>query len=165
MPTIAVDLGCGARPKNPFNADIVYGIDVRDDLENKVVKADLVIDKIPFEDNFFDFVTAHDFIEHIPRLIYAPTRRLPFVELMNEAWRVLKPGGIFYSHTPAVPQLAAFWDPTHVNFITEHTFPMYFDDINIIARMYGFTGAFSIKSQHWMETHLVSTLIKTTPKF
>lgn len=160
MPTIAIDLGCGARPKNPFNADTVYGIDVRDDLENNVVKADLVIEKIPFEDNFFDYVTAHDFIEHIPRLIYCPNRRLPFIELMNEVWRVLKPGGTFYSHTPAVPQLAAFWDPTHVNFITEHTFPMYFDDTSQLAKMYGFKGAFLINSQVWNGPHLISTLTK-----
>ena len=101
------------------------------------------------------------FIEHIPRLLYAPTRRMPFVELMNEVWRVLKPGGIFYSYTPAVPQLAAFWDPTHVNFITEQTFPMYFDEKSLLAKMYGFNGAFIVQNQSWHGAHLASTLLKT----
>jgi SAM-dependent methyltransferase len=160
MQTKSLDLGCGSKPKNIFNADLVYGIDVRDDLELNVVKADLVVDKIPFEDNFFDFVTAHDFLEHIPRLIYTPTRRNSFIELMNEIWRVLKPNGKFFSFTPAFPHAAAFWDPTHVNFITEQTFPLYFDDTNMWARGYGFTGTFSIESQTWQGPHLISILVK-----
>jgi len=158
--TKSVDLGCGATPRNIFGAEIVYGIDVRDDLDKNIVKADLVLGKMPFEDNFFDFVTAHDFLENIPRLIYAPSRKLPFVDLMNEIWRVLKKGGKFYSSTPAFPHAAAFWDPTHVNFITEHTFPLYFDDVNIWAKNYGFNGAFKIQEQSWNGPHLVSILIK-----
>lgn len=161
MQTTSIDLGCGQKPKNIFNADVVYGIDVRDDLANNIVKADLVIENIPFPDNFFDFVTAHDFIEHIPRLIYAPQRRQPFIEIMNEIWRVLKPSGKFYSSTPAFPHAAAFWDPTHVNFITEHTFPFYFDDVNMWAKMYGFKGAFKMESQVWQGPHLISILEKT----
>jgi len=159
-PTISVDLGCGLNPKNIFNAQIVYGVDVRDDLDKNIVKADLVLGGMPFEDNFFDFVTAHDFLEHIPRLIYTPQRRLPFVELMNEIWRVLKTGGTFYSSTPAFPHAAAFWDPTHVNYITEQTFGMYFDDVNTWAKNYGFKGAFRIQEQSWNGPHLISILVK-----
>ena len=162
MHTKSLDLGCGANPKNIFNADSIYGIDVRNDLELNIVKADLVIEGIPFQDDFFDFVTAHDFLEHIPRLIYAPTRRNSFVELMNEIWRVLKPNGKFLSFTPAYPHAAAFWDPTHVNFITEQTFPLYFDDINIWAGGYGFKGSFKIESQSWQGSHLISILIKNS---
>jgi SAM-dependent methyltransferase len=160
--TISLDLGCGAQPRNIFGAETVYGIDVRDDLEKNVVRADLTVERIPFNDNFFDFVTAHDFIEHVPRLIYNPHRRLPFIELMNEIWRVLKVGGKLYSSTPAFPQASAFWDPTHVNFITEMTFPMYFDDKNRGAKQYGFVGAFRIVSQNWERFHLVSILEKVS---
>lgn len=157
---IALDLGCGLNPKNIFSADVVYGVDVREDLDRNVVKADLTTSPIPFESNYFDFVTAHDFIEHIPRLIYLPERRLPFVELMNEIWRVLKVDGLFYSFTPAFPSNAAFWDPTHVNIITEETYPLYFDHKNTWARMYGFYGAFQVESQIWQGPHLVSVLKK-----
>ena len=90
MKSKSLDLGCGANPRNPFNMQEVYGIDVRDDLDNNIRKADLVVESIPFENEMFDAVTAHDFLEHIPRLIYAPQRRYPFVELMNEICRVLK---------------------------------------------------------------------------
>ena len=38
-------------------------------------KPDLVVDPIPFPDDSFEYVTAYDFLEHIPRLIYTPTRR------------------------------------------------------------------------------------------
>lgn len=158
--TKSLDLGCGNRPKNIFNADITYGIDVRNDLENNIIRADLVIENIPFPDNFFNYITAHDFIEHIPRIIYCPERRNPFIELMNEIWRTLQIGGKFYSSTPAFPHAAAFWDPTHVNFITVETFPLYFDDTNNWAKGYGFKGKFKIVSQTWNGPHLNSVLEK-----
>ena len=158
--TKALDVGCGVSPKNPFNADEVYGIDVRDDLERNIYRADLVIEPMPFEDDMFDFVTAHDFIEHVPRLVYVPHRRNAFVELMNEVWRVLKIGGHFMSFTPAYPQPAAFRDPTHVNIITDETFPAYFDNVNRWATMYGFVGAFEVISQEWRGPHLLSILRK-----
>lgn len=150
----SLDMGCGDFPRNPFYADEVFGIDVRENLEGNVKCADLAIDRIPFDDDYFDYVTAHDFLEHIPRVIYTvcgasmrPERRNPFVELMNEVYRVLKPGGLFLSITPAYPHGVAFRDPTHVNFITEETFPMYFDNKNRWASIYGFNGAFHVSTQ------------------
>jgi SAM-dependent methyltransferase len=160
MKSISLDLGCGANPKNPFGADAVYGIDIREDIGNNIYKADLVLESIPFPDSHFDYVTAHDFIEHIPRVIYMPQRKNPFVDLMSEIWRVLKLDGKFYSHTPAFPHMAAFSDPTHVNIITENTYPMYFDDVHRWGATYGFRGAFKIESQRWDGVYLESILIK-----
>jgi SAM-dependent methyltransferase len=160
MQNISLDLGCGANPKNPFKAETVYGIDIREDIGNNIYKADLVLESIPFPDNYFDYVTAHDFIEHIPRVIYMPQRKNPFVDLMSEIWRVLKLNGKFYSHTPAFPHMAAFSDPTHVNIITENTFPMYFDDVHRWGSTYGFRGAFTIETQRWDGVHLESVLVK-----
>lgn len=158
--TKALDIGCGLKPKNPFNAVEVYGIDVRDDADANIVKADLVVDPIPFPDDAFDFVTAHDFLEHVPRLIYVPQRRNAFVEVMNEVWRVLKPGGHFMSFTPAYPHPEAFRDPTHVNIITDQTFTAYFDNVNRWAAAYGFKGSFVVVSQEWRGPHLMSILRK-----
>ena len=77
--------------------------------------------------NSVDVVTAFNFVEHVPRCLYTQhTTIFPFVNLMNEIHRVLKPGGFFYSHTPAFPSLEAFTDPTHLNIITEYTFKDYF---------------------------------------
>ncbi len=158
--TKSLDLGCGLRPKNPFNADEVFGIDVRDDIPANIRSADLAIEPIPFEDNLFDYVTAHDFIEHIPRVLYVPSRRNAFIELMNEIYRVLKVDGMFLSNTPAYPHAPAFQDPTHVNIITFETFPFYFDDVNRWAAIYGFKGAFKITFQEWRGAHLLTVMKK-----
>jgi predicted TPR repeat methyltransferase len=69
--TRTLDLGCGTNPQNPFRAEQIYGIDIRDNHSKNIKSADLTVDPIPFEDNSFDFITAFDIIEHIPKVIYA----------------------------------------------------------------------------------------------
>ena len=158
--TKSLDLGCGPNPKNPYNADEIYGVDVRADLDKRIHQADLCIEPIPFESNMFDCVTAFDFIEHIPRIIYAPHRRNAFIELMTEIYRVLKVGGVFLSYTPAFPHPSAFQDPTHVNIITDRTFDVYFCKPIRYASVYGFTGAFEMAKQSWQGEHLLTQIIK-----
>jgi SAM-dependent methyltransferase len=163
MTTRSLDLGCGRHPENPLNCDEVWGVDIRDNLGDRVKVADLAIEPIPFPRGFFDAVTAFDFIEHIPRLIYAPHRRFAFVELMNEICRVLKPNGAFVSHTPAYPAAAAFQDPTHVNFITEETFPQYFCGPQPKASMYGFNHRLDLVEQKWMNDQQTLLSFMRTP--
>jgi SAM-dependent methyltransferase len=158
--TSTLDLGCGLNPQNPFRAEQVYGIDIRDNPSKYIKCADLTVEPIPFEDNTFDFITAFDIIEHIPKVIYAPNRRFPFIELMNEVWRSLKPNGYFLSHTPVYPYSAIFGDPTHVSVVTHETFTGYFDDVSRNAQMYGFNGYFKVVSQHLIIPHMVSVLQK-----
>lgn len=140
-----LDIGCGAYPRNPFHQDTVFGVDLgfyESDVE--IRQANLAIEPIPFNDNFFDSVSAFDFLEHIPRqtLDYAAGQvRFPFIELMQEVWRVLKPGGQFYALTPAYPAAEAFQDPTHVNIITPVTHSYFCGDDPHAAR-YGFSGRF-----------------------
>lgn len=155
-----LDLGCGDVPRNPFHADELYGVDVRDNLAGNIRSADLVIEPIPFASESFDYLTAYDFIEHVPRIVYAPQRRHAFVEVMNEIHRVLKPGGLFLSHTPAYPHAVAFRDPTHVNIITDETFPFYFDDQVRWGAIYGFRGAFKLRHQEWRGPHLITVMQK-----
>jgi len=157
-----LDLGCGPAIKNPFGAEDTYGIDSREDLGQGVYRADLAVEGIPFPDNHFDFVTAFDFLEHVPRLTYAPDRRYCFIELMNEVYRVLKLDGLFLSFTPMFPHAQAFWDPTHVNIMTEHTLLAYF--VQNWARDYGWKGAFSLQSQRWVGPHLEVVLKKEVLK-
>jgi SAM-dependent methyltransferase len=150
--SISLDLGCGETIRNPYQALKVIGLDIQD--------ADLAIQPIPYKDNYFDYVTAYDFLEHIPRLLYVPQRRYPFVELMSEIYRVLNIGGKFLSSTPAFPHGAAFQDPTHVNIITPDTFYEYFDDQKTWAKMYGFKGAFHISNMRYHGPHLIAELMK-----
>ena len=70
-------------------------------------------------------------------------RRLPFIELMNEKYRALQIEGFFFSHKPTFPHAAAFVDPTYVDFLSEGTFPLYFDDGALNppwGGLYGFKG-------------------------
>jgi glycosyltransferase involved in cell wall biosynthesis len=158
--TKTLDLGCGDVPRNPFHADALFGVDVRSNLAGNIRSADLTVEPIPFDDDSFDYLTAYDFIEHIPRVVYAPHRRNAFIEVMNEVHRVLKPGGLFLSHTPAYPHPVAFRDPTHVNIITDETLPMYFDDQNRWASIYGFKGAFKVLRHEWRGPHIVAVMQK-----
>jgi SAM-dependent methyltransferase len=142
-----LDLGCGGVPRNPYQRDRLYGVDLAVAAPNEQFKAaNLALHPIPFADNFFDSVSAYDFLEHVPRIM--PTAdgrstRAPFIELMNEIWRVLQPGGLFYGQTPGYPHQAAFQDPTHVNFITHDTHH-YFARPQLTARMYGYIGDFEV---------------------
>jgi SAM-dependent methyltransferase len=158
----ALDLGCGSVPKNPFNAEIPQGIDIRESAENNIIVADLFAGHIPFPDDHFDFVTAFDFIEHIPRVLSSNGKtRFPFVELMSEISRVLKAEGLFFSATPAYPSKEAFQDPTHVNIITEDTFPTYFCGDSPYSNAYGFKGSFKLIAQEWENCWLLALMKKT----
>ena len=151
-----LDLGCGHKPKNPYEADHLYGIDVEkisplDIKEEKIIEiknADLSLGKIPYNSNYFDSVSAYDFLEHIPRVGQKIKNRkivsnYPFIDCMNEIYRVLKHGGKFYAVTPIYPNDSAFVDPTHVNIMTYKTYA-YFCLPSLGAVIYGFYGKFEI---------------------
>jgi SAM-dependent methyltransferase len=156
MPDRHLDLGCGAKPRNPYGRRQLCGVDIRvlpdkPDFDYRV--ANLVIDPIPFDEDYFGSVSAFDFIEHVPRILATADGRdtfFPFIRLMNEVWRVLAPGGRFYALTPSWPHAEAFVDPTHVNFITDRTHE-YFCGDDALARMYGFVGNFSVVSARWVQ--------------
>ena len=159
--TQSLDLGCGTTPRNPFQASISKGIDIDPRNQPNIMSCDLSIASIPLESCSCDFITAFDFIEHIPRVAIIDSHtRLPFINLMNEIHRVLKPGGLFFSQTPAYPCKEAFQDPTHVNIITEDTFPLYFCD-KAWAKMYGFQGSFELIAQEWCRPSLLTLIQKT----
>lgn len=167
----SLDLGCGFNPRNPFHASLCRGVDIRaaDSVDSDSMRrADLTVQQIPFPGASFDYVTAFDFLEHVPRVLWVGAEtRFCFIELMNEVYRVLKPQGIFLSLTPAVPSQATFSDPTHVNHITAATFPVYFSDyVNDFpaAVSYGFVGNFHCLSQGWIGGHLASLLRKDQDK-
>ncbi len=102
-----LDIGCGAFPRfllniKGFNAK--YGLDksVREDLysrflENNVFIATCDIEKntkMPFKDNYFNVITMLAVIEHIPK------DRI--LAVINEIYRILKPGGKYILTTPAL---------------------------------------------------------------
>lgn len=161
----SLDLGSGPEPKNPFLAREVYGVDIRSyDLNKNVKKCNIGTDKIPFKDEYFDVITAFDVLEHIPRVSSSDSgTNFPFVNAMNEAWRVLKINGLFYSETPCFPMKEAFQDPTHVNIMTEDTLRLYFAE-RAWARIYGFKGSFRLVKEGWKGSHYFCVLQKASQK-
>ena len=163
--TLSIDLGCGVQPSNPLRAAKVQGLDLFASPENNVLDCDLFLGVIPLQSESVDVVVARNFIEHVPRAALSDKTRFPFLELMNEIHRVLKPGGCFYSRTPAYPMQEAFQDPTHVNIITEATFPCYFCSELASggpwAATYGFKGDFTLLSQKWDYCWLMTLMQKT----
>lgn len=148
LPDCHLDLGCGEHPRNPYGRTRLYGVDIRApsgpvDYEHRV--ANLVLEPIPFEDSSLGSVSAFDYLEHVPRLFPDDKggTRFPFVQLMDEIWRVLAPGGRLYALTPAYPHPEAFVDPTHVNIITDESHT-YFCGESPLGRMYGFSGRFEV---------------------
>jgi SAM-dependent methyltransferase len=147
VPTRHLDLGCGPVPRNPYDRDELFGVDIAPSSDGRIRAANLAVQPIPFKDRFFDSVSAYDFLRYVPRVLGTADgqgTRFPFVELMNEVWRVLKPGGVFYAVTPVYPHPAVFQDPTHVNVLTTGTHE-YFTRPARMAAMYGFHGDFSVR--------------------
>ena len=152
--TSHLDIGCNSNPRNPFNAKKLYGVDIID-LETKDFnyhKCNLIYDALPFADSSFESISAFDFLQIIPRTAIVKNNGVfPFIHVMNEIYRVLKPGGIFYAITPGYPRNEAFVDPTSVNFITKKTHK-YFLSPKYKARMYGFQGKFKlVRKVKWIK--------------
>lgn len=157
----ALDIGCGLSPNNLFKTKAIFGIDIRDVSNNdKIFKSVMGFERFPFSDEYFDVITSFDVLEHIPRVNYSEnTLKFPFIFLMNEIYRVLKPNGIFFSSIPSFPFKQCFQDPTHVNLFSEDTIKLYFCE-DIWAKMYGFTGKFRILSEGWKGSHYWSLIMK-----
>jgi len=152
-----LDLGSGRNVRNPCGLPNVYGIDISafDSIpssSSRIVSADIT-KELPFPDHYFDSISAFDVLEHIPRWERHSTGKIvfPFVNLMTEIYRTLKPNGIFIAVTPAYPAPEAFQDPTHINILTEQTVD-YFIGQNPSAMTvgYGFQGNFSKLHHSWL---------------
>lgn len=114
-----------------------------------VYRADVAWEPLPFPSNWFTRVYAHDVLEHIPKVIYttvlAPAgqkldlssvtvvedledtsrrvllvRRYALLELFNEVWRVLRPGGTFELCFPTSED-RRMGDPTHTSDLHRNT--------------------------------------------
>ncbi len=87
----------------------------------------------PLRDNSVGVLRAADAIEHLRDPIHT----------MNEAFRVLRPGGFFLTATPSTNGKGAFCDPTHVSFWNDLSF-RYYSDPEHAAGLPAFKGRFQL---------------------
>ena len=126
---VCLNLGCGYRHLEGF-----INIDNR-----PAVAPDSICDVIaglPYSDNSVDLVRADDFLEHIPIG--------SVIGVIEDIWRVLKPGGIFESSTPSTDGRGAFQDPTHVSFWNRNSWLYY--SVPEYRHLYGIKADFEIES-------------------
>jgi len=128
---ISLNLGCGLKHSHIPGA---INIDNREEVEPDLLCN--VLDGLPYGDNSVDMIRADDFLEHIPN---GKT-----IQVIEEIWRVLKPGGIFESSTPSTDGRGAFQDPTHVSFWNRNSWLYYSDPA--YRNLYSIKADFEIES-------------------
>lgn len=97
----------------------------------------------PWSDSSVDLLRAFDFIEHLKDK----------VNTMNEAWRVLKPGGVFHIFVPVTPGAGAWCDPTHVSYWNRLSFDYYLEEKlerQRFAEHYGIRAKFKVLDESSM---------------
>ncbi len=109
--TTALDLGCGNHPRNIFNAKMLYGIDAGPHLDSNVIKLDIITQKIPFADNFFDGISAYDLIPYLPKIAHTPNLIYPILNIFDEVWRLLKQNGLFFLNILTSENISTTPDP------------------------------------------------------
>lgn len=119
-----LDLGCGKK-KRPGAIGVDYS-----DRHNADVIHDLNIFPYPFDNDSIDQVYLDNVLEHLAE----PMR------VMEEVYRITKPGGGVKVIVPYFRSEWAFIDPTHKAFYTVDSFA-YYDPRHIICQRYDYTSA------------------------
>ena len=92
-----IDFGCGTGFIIHLAHDLfdeVVGIDITPEMmelvdlsSGNITLIESLAEETPFKDNTFDFATAYSFMDHL----------FDYKSFLQEVYRVLKPGGIFYA--------------------------------------------------------------------
>jgi len=102
------------------------------------IQADFAADRIPAGDNSIDYLFSEDVLEHLPA-----DRR---VQILNECWRVLVPGGVMEHYIPNAGSQNDFGSLSHLS----HWNLQCFDHVDIESKRWqsdhafeGFVGGFT----------------------
>ena len=132
---LRLNLGCSdAHQSGWLNVDICEPADIVADLAKPW----------PWATSSIDALNAWDIFEHLPDKL----------QTMNEAHRVLKPGGILDLFVPTTDGRGAFQDPTHRSYWTPNDlfyFCPEFAECVRFAKSYGITAKFRIQGQDHRE--------------
>ena len=130
---IKLDICCGASKQGP---DWV-GIDIQE-LPGVDIIHDIHVHPWPLPDECCIAAIASHIVEHIPTvMITEKGTRFPFIEFMNEVWRIMKPDGQFAIISPHGASEGFLQDPTHCHPFNQATFA-YFDPLVGEGNLYRF---------------------------
>jgi SAM-dependent methyltransferase len=104
---VILDLGCGQTKVHG-----AIGVDSRPLPGVVDICHDLTAYPYPFEDNSADEIYLRHVLEHLPDTL----------RIVEEVWRILKPGGFLHIHVPHFTGIYAWKDPTHVKCFTSESF-------------------------------------------
>lgn len=117
-----LDVGCG--DKTEVWSTESDGIDMFDYGQEYVFDIEQE-EPWPVESNKYDKIICSHILEHI-KCGWA------FIRILNEIWRVGKPGAIFEGAAPHFPSSPNFYrDPTHIRPINEYTFDAFLEGSQI----------------------------------
>ena len=138
-----LDLGCGNKKRKG-----TIGVD-----SNSRVKPDIAHDlntfPYPFKESSIDKIYIDNTLEHLENPL----------KVMEELFRILKPGGQLKVIVPYFRSSYAFIDPTHKHFFTVESFA-YYDPTHSIYKRYDYTlVAFKVEKIIFHE-HLNNRLFK-----
>jgi len=124
MKDVILDLGCGNKKR-----DGAIGIDFNDRTAADIIH-NLNQFPYPLEDSSCGEIYIDNCIEHLDD----PMR------VMEEVYRICKPGGLVKIIVPYFRSPWAFIDPTHKHFFTVESFA-YYDPDHVICKRYDYTLA------------------------
>ncbi len=113
LPELRLNLGCGKKQYEDYiNVDKVAlpGVQFVHDLEKT---------PLPFDTNSVSEIRCEHILEHI----------VNYMPLLEEMHRISKPDAKIHVLAPYYKYEAAFRDPTHVRFFTEHSFDYFQDNV------------------------------------
>ena len=126
-----INIGCGQDKLEDF-----IGIDISPDVNPDIV-LDIDNNPLPFEDNEVYEINAGCVIEQLDNLVF----------VMNECFRVLKPGGLMKGYVPSIDPRVLHLDPMDKHFFQEDSFK-YFDKKENAWQQFGFNYGLSGWSYH-----------------
>jgi predicted SAM-dependent methyltransferase len=131
-----LDIGGGNNIPKDTKEEQWIGIDLASDDPRCIIR-DLKRG-LPFENNSFGMVRAHNVLEHIPQEDY--------IFVWNEIHRVLKPEGYFDISVPNWKHPASVQDPTHVRFFAPESFQYFCDDGSGKTAFNGLSESYGVKT-------------------
>jgi hypothetical protein len=149
---IMLDIGCGANKQTNF-----VGMDVRP-LDGVDIVHDFNVHPWPLPDGCVISAIASHVVEHVPPVSIGPDgTRFPFIEFMDEVWRVLKVGGDFAIVVPHGRSSGYLQDPTHVNACNENTW-FYFVPSHPLWSIYQ-PRPWAVKARQWSPTTNIEVVL------